>query len=236
MERIWREFAREKLQLQYIEIFLFLERIFNDLGENFFMRYDLDEIQRLPDVLSLADLCRACHLSHLDARYYLKSGLIPYETTGKKTRCYLVQKTALLRCIEDYSENPEKYKIPGIWREKQHLNTIRKSETIYLPTQDLASDVATEYYRNKLADASELICVADLVRITGYRPPTITRWCKKKKLIAHAKTARLWIAKAEAIRFLTSFTYNDINVKSPQHIADIRAIYDLIHPTKEGEK
>ena len=41
------------------------------------MRYDLDEIQRLPDVLSLADLCRACHLSHLDARYYLKSGLIP---------------------------------------------------------------------------------------------------------------------------------------------------------------
>lgn len=40
------------------------------------MRYDLDEIQRFPDVLSLADLCRACHLSHLDARYYLKSGLI----------------------------------------------------------------------------------------------------------------------------------------------------------------
>ena len=35
MERIWREFAREELQLQYIEIFLFLERIFNDLGENF---------------------------------------------------------------------------------------------------------------------------------------------------------------------------------------------------------
>ena len=85
------------------------------------MRYDLDEIQCLPDVLSLADLCRACHLSHLDARYYLKSGLIPYETTGKKTRCYLVKKTALLRAIEDYSENPEKYKIPGIWREKQHL-------------------------------------------------------------------------------------------------------------------
>ena len=40
------------------------------------MRYDLEEIQRLPDVFSLADLCRACHLSHLDARYYLKSGLI----------------------------------------------------------------------------------------------------------------------------------------------------------------
>lgn len=200
------------------------------------MRYDLDEIQRLPDVLSLADLCRACHLSHLDARYYLKSGLIPYETTGKKTRCYRVKKTALLRAIEDYRENPEKYKIPGIWREKQHLNGIRKSPIIYLPTQDLASDVAVDYYRNKLADTSELICVADLVRVTGYRSPTITRWCKQKKLIAHAKTNRLWIAKADAIRFLTSFTYNDINVKSPRHIADIRAIYDLIHTTKEGEK
>ena len=35
LERIWREFAREKLQLHYIEIFLFLERIFHDLGENF---------------------------------------------------------------------------------------------------------------------------------------------------------------------------------------------------------
>ena len=32
------------------------------------------------------------------------------------------------------------------------------------------------------------------------------------------------------------YTYNDINVKSPQHIADIRAIYDLLHPAKEGEK
>ena len=35
LERIWREFAREELQLQYIETFLFLERIFHDLGENF---------------------------------------------------------------------------------------------------------------------------------------------------------------------------------------------------------
>ena len=74
------------------------------------MRYDLDEIQRLPDVLSLADLCRACHLSHLDARYYLKSGLIPYETTGKKTRCYLVkiQNPGNLERKTTLTRNPQK--------------------------------------------------------------------------------------------------------------------------------
>ena len=40
----------------------------------------------------------------------------------------------------------------------------------------------------------------------------------------------------EVLRFLTSFDYNDIKEKSEVHIADIRAIYNLIHDGKEAEK
>ncbi len=200
------------------------------------MRYDLAEIERLPEVLSLADLCRVCHISKLDARYYLKSGLIPCETTGKKTRCYLVKKTALLRVLQDYSENPGKYTIPRIWREKGEFYHINVSPTIYLPTQYLASDIAIEYYRNKLADMSELVCVSDVARVTGYNYQTITYWCRTKRITPHARTSRFWISQEELLRFLTSFDYNDIKEKSEVHIADIRAIYNLIHNRKEEEK
>ena len=198
------------------------------------MQYDIAEIKRLPDILSLADLCRVCHLSKLDARYYLKSGLIPCETTGKKTRCYLIQKTALLKALKDYSKNPKKYTIPRIWREKGEVYYIAVHGVTYLPPQDIASNEAIEYYRNKLADASDIIGVADIMRITGYSQPTITRWCKTNKLISHAKTSRLWIPKKELLRFLTSFAYNDIHIKSPEHLADLKAIYSKIHQMKES--
>ena len=52
------------------------------------MKYDLTAIQNLPDTFSLQDLCRVCHISKRDGRYYLQSELIPCTYTGKKTRCY----------------------------------------------------------------------------------------------------------------------------------------------------
>ena len=72
------------------------------------MKYNLAEVHNLPDTFSLQDLCRVCHVSKRDGRYYLQSELIPCIYTGKKTRCYKISKSDLLKVLKDYEEYPPK--------------------------------------------------------------------------------------------------------------------------------
>ena len=81
------------------------------------MKYNLSEIHNLPDTFSLQDLCRVCHISKRDGRYYLQSELIPCIYTGKKTRCYKISKSDLLKVLKDYEEYPQRYVVPREWRE-----------------------------------------------------------------------------------------------------------------------
>ena len=53
-----------------------------------------------------------CHISKRTALYLLQFGLIPSETTGKKTRCYKIKKFDVIAFMEDREVNPSKYIIP----------------------------------------------------------------------------------------------------------------------------
>ena len=193
------------------------------------MKYDLAEVQKLPDTFSLQDLCRVCHISKRDGRYYLQSKLIPCTNTGKKTRCYIIKKKDLLKVLKDYDECPQKYVIPREWRENGVFYRQRLQPVIYLPPQDVSSEIAKEYYQNKLAEQPDLLCAVQVMMITGYSRRTITRWCDQKNVRPLTRTPRIWIPKEELYRFLISDTYNDIPTKSKEHLEDIKVIYKAIH-------
>lgn len=52
------------------------------------MKIDYEEINKYPDVMNKEQMRIVCHISKRTALYLLQFGLIPNETTGKKTRCY----------------------------------------------------------------------------------------------------------------------------------------------------
>ena len=193
------------------------------------MKYDLTAIQNLPDTFSLQDLCRVCHISKRDGRYYLQSELIPCTYTGKKTRCYQIRKKDLLKALKDYDERPQKYVVPRKWRESGVLCRKRLQPVIYLPPQDVSSETAKAYYQKKLDDQPDLLCAVQVMMITGYSRRTITRWCDQKNVRTLARNPRVWIPKEELYRFLISDIYNNIPAKSKEHLEDIQVIYKAIH-------
>ena len=227
-ERIWRELDTKKSKMQYSEVGLYW-REFSQSQERNFMKYDLTAIQNLPDTFSLQDLCRVCHISKRDGRYYLQSELIPCTYTGKKTRCYQIRKKDLLKTLKDYDERPQKYVVPRKWRENGVLCRKRLQPVIYLPPQDVSSETAKAYYQKKLDDQPDLLCAVQVMMITGYSRRTITRWCDQKNVRTLARNPRVWIPKEELYRFLISDIYNNIPAKSKEHLEDIRLIYKAIH-------
>ena len=46
----------------------------------------------VPDVITKEQFYRICHISKSTALYLLKSGAVPCEYSGKKTRCYKIKK------------------------------------------------------------------------------------------------------------------------------------------------
>ena len=61
----------------------------------------------IPDIITKDQLYRICHISKSTALYLLRSGKIPCEYNGKKTRCYKIKKKMLSNIlkIERYFQN-----------------------------------------------------------------------------------------------------------------------------------
>lgn len=62
----------------------------------------------IPDIITKDQLYQICHISKSTALYLLRSGKIPCEYTGKKTRCYKSKRRMLLHILkrEKYFPNP----------------------------------------------------------------------------------------------------------------------------------
>ena len=53
----------------------------------------------IPDIITKDQLYQICHISKSTALYLLRSGKIPCEYTGKKTRCYKIKKADVFTSI-----------------------------------------------------------------------------------------------------------------------------------------
>ena len=58
---------------------------------------------------------RICHISKSTALHLLKSGKVPCEWSGKKTRCYKIRKEDVKAYLEERAIFPELYSAPKGW-------------------------------------------------------------------------------------------------------------------------
>lgn len=134
----------------------------------------------------------------------------------------------MLTVLKDYENEPLKYAIPKeLYIGKYHSGKIHTIS--YLPESDVHSEFAKRYYKQKLADEPDLLCVAQVSELTGYHPNAVNRWCNAKKLQYISMHPRTWITKASLYEFMLSDDYNNIPHKSEQHIFDLTLIYKMNH-------
>lgn len=69
----------------------------------------------IPEIITKDQLHKICHISKSTAQYLLRSGKIPCECNGKKTRCYKIKKEDVIQYLENRKVFPECYSAPAGW-------------------------------------------------------------------------------------------------------------------------
>lgn len=170
----------------------------------------------IPDIITKDQLYQICHISKSTALYLLKSGKIPCEYTGKKTRCYKIKKADVITYLENRKVFPECYSAPAGWY-KGNYTVKMKTE---VPEQVLEN--MKLYYTELFADYPDVMTTTELSKVIGYGTTSINNWCNKGHLKAFKRKCVNHIPKVYMIEFFCSKYFRSIVRKSDWHIRVLR--------------
>ncbi|MDP4152850.1 MAG: helix-turn-helix domain-containing protein [Bacillota bacterium] len=130
----------------------------------------------VPDIISQDDFYRLCHISKSTALHLLRSGKIPCEFSGKKTRCYRIRKEDVRKYMEQRAVFPELYSAPQGWYGEHYQSAVQKE----MP-EAMLQEMRT-YFIKLLADCRDVMTTQEIVRLTGYGRTAINNLCAKGNL------------------------------------------------------
>lgn len=172
----------------------------------------------VPSIITKEQMRLICHCSKRTALYYLKSGKLPCEYSGKKTRCYKIRKEDLMVFLEDKEQNPEYYTVPENWYSNKNPS-IRSSHST-LP--NIKGEDLHEYFQYLLKEYPDVMETSMISEVTGYRLAVVNRWCSKGKLKHFVIKGRNLVPKIYLIDFLCSLDFRKISRKSDWHISSLQ--------------
>lgn len=161
----------------------------------------------VPDVMNKDQFYRLCHISKSTALHLLKSGKVPCEWTGKKTRCYKIKKEDVRAYLEERAVYPELYSAPRGWYGGHYVAKLSK---------ELPEDVLRQmhnYYAKLLGKYKDVVTVQEIVTLTGYAKTTVNNWCNRGELKSFRKGQLFYIPKIFLIDF---FLFADLPFHHPQ--------------------
>ena len=166
----------------------------------------------IPDIITKDQLYQICHISKSTALYLLRSGKIPCEYTGQKTRCYQIKKADVITYLEKRKVFPESYSAPTGWY-KGNYTVKMKTE---LPEQVLEN--MKLYYTELFAQYPDVLTTSEISKVIGYGTTSINNWCNRGVLKSFCKGQLFYIPKIFLIDFFCSLTFRSITRKSLWHI------------------
>lgn len=122
------------------------------------------------------DFYRICHIRKSTALHLLRSGKVPCEFTGKKTRCYQIHKEDVQTYLAQRAVFPELYSAPQGWYSGHYQSVVQRE-----PPEDLLREMHT-YYTKLLATYRDVLRVSEIAELTGYGTTSINNWCSKRQL------------------------------------------------------
>ena len=165
----------------------------------------------IPDIITKEQLYQICHISKATALYLLRSGKIPCEYSGKKTRCYRIKKEDIRKYLEERAIFPEAYSAPVGWYCGGHKEVPKEVPPVIL--EDMS-----DYYTDILSAHSDVLTVQQIANFTGYSKSAINRWCSKGWLRHFRRGRANMVPKVFLIEFLCSVHFRSINQKTAKHI------------------
>lgn len=127
----------------------------------------------IPKIITKDQLYKICHISKSTALYLLKSGKIPCEYNGKKTRGYKIKKEDVFKYLENRKVFPEAYSAPAGWYKGNYSIKLKTK----IPENALKN--MRQYYTEMLAQYPDVMTATEVSTIIGYGKTTVNNWCNK---------------------------------------------------------
>lgn len=170
----------------------------------------------VPDIISKDDFYRLCHISKSTALHLLRSGKVPCEFSGKKTRCYRIRKEDVRKYMEQRAIFPELYSAPQGWYGEHYQSNVQKE----MP-EAMLQEMCT-YFIKLLTDRRDVMTTPEIVKLTGYGRTAINNWCAKGNLKHFKKGINNLVPKVFLVDFFCSLPFRSITRKTPWHVKTLQ--------------
>ena len=162
--------------------------------------------ERFPLTMSKDDFYKVAHISKRTAEYLLKTGAVPCEYTGKKTRCFKIRTQDVLHYLTQRELEPEAYAIPPEWyREKNRSKTPPPNLSDKLTAiSGEEGDIFRCFIEARLAGYSDLLGVGEVAEVTGYCANHINNLCRRGSIKAFLIRSKYLIPKVTLIDYLAN--------------------------------
>ncbi len=184
-------------------------------------------LRQFPNYMSKDQMYRACHISKKTCLFLLENGLVPCIDSGKKTRRFKIETSAVIQYLEDRDLHPELYKAPeGFYKKKQCEPWLKLTEANLL--------LMHHYYDAVLEPYPDVLSIAQISEYTGYGKSSVVRWCSKQHLKSFNIKGCYHVPKEYLVSFLVSWYFIGISVKSSKHKTINKQIRTYIREQKNA--
>lgn len=180
-----------------------------------------------PEVITMDQLYRICHISKRKARWLLENGVIPCEDSGKKTRRFKIK-------LEDVIEFL-KLRDSGFLDDVMPVGIFSSEGYGYPPRQprtQLDNGALQAFLLDCWADASDMLTVPQTASLCGYSAATIERWFQKDLLEGIYYRGMILISKESLAEWLASNGGQGIQRQSVVH----RELVEEFQTQEQGQK
>ena len=157
----------------------------------------VDALKDYPTYMSLEQMRIACHISKNTARRLLQTGLVPCETTGKKTHAYRVRKTHVICYLRERDVAPEKYRLG-------RDDYTRAYEKSVMDIEDADDGVSLSEDASLFDEYPDVLTTKQAAQIAGVACGAINDWANKKYLVSFRKSGVLYVPKLSLVEYLKS--------------------------------
>ena len=166
--------------------------------------------EQYPDMISMDQLYRICHISKRKAVWLLEHGVIPCEDSGKQTRRFQIR----LEDVIGFLERRDAGELDGVLP----LGIFSSgSPPVREPREYLDSDALRELFLSRWEDAPDMLTARQAEALCGYGTTAINRWMKKGWVKGVNYYGTNLISKESLAEHLASHAGQDISVKSEIH-------------------
>lgn len=170
-------------------------------------------INEYPLIVSKDQMYRICNISKKTAEFLLKSGVVPCEDTGMKTRRFKVKLVDIIDYLRKRNDMPDQYLAPNGW----YGSKSNKKAEINVPLSQGQLDNMRWYITDILADCPDVLTTPQIEKAIGYSSGAIYRWCSRKLLHCFIIRNAYLIPKDSLIVFMMGTYYSSIVKKSTKH-------------------